>query len=82
MIDITFPHFHNVVAISLQVLDLLDGRLIKFVHGLVADQIHGIAGVISRSPIPETALDFIGCVFFVPVEEIATDTFLAAVALC
>ena len=79
MIDITFPDFHNVVAISLQVLDLLDDRLIKFVHGLVADQIHGIAGVTSRSPIPETALDFIGCMcfFVVPVEEIATDTFLA-----
>ena len=57
------------------------GRTMKFLHGLTADHVHRIAGVTSRTSVPETAVNFVRGVRFlmVPVEQIGADTFLAAV---
>ena len=57
--DVTFPHFHNVVTFAFQVLDLCHGAVVKFLHGFAVDRIHGIAGVTSRTSVPETAVDFV-----------------------
>ena len=80
--DVTFPHFHHIIALTSQVLALCHGAMVKFLHGFVVDRIHGIAGVTFRASVPETAVDLErGMRFFViTVEEIITDAFLAAVA--
>ena len=52
-VDVTFPHFHNVVTFAFQVLDLCHGAVVKFLHGFVVDRIHGIAGVTFWASVPE-----------------------------
>ena len=82
-VDVTFPHFHKVVTFAFQVLDLCHGAVVKFLHGFTtSDRIHGIAGVTSRTSVPETAVDFERgmCFFTVAVEQIVTFAFLATVA--
>ena len=80
--DVAFPHFHDIIALTFQVLDLFYGRTIKFLHGFMIVHVDGIAGVTFRATVLKTALDFVsGMRFFViTVEEIITDAFLAAVA--
>ena len=53
----------------------------KFLPGLAADRVHRIAGVTSGTSVPETTVNFIRgvCFLMVPVEQIGTNTFLAAV---
>ena len=81
-VDVTFPHFHHIVAQASQVLALCHGAMMKFLHGFVVDQIHGIAGVTFRASVPETAVDFERRMrfFLITVEEIIADAFLATVA--
>ena len=59
------------------------GAVVKFLHGFTVDRIHGIAGVTSRTPMPETAVDFersMRFFFVVAVNYIVTFAFLATVA--
>ena len=81
-VDVTFPHFHDVVIFAFQVLDLCNGAVVKFLHGFAADRIHGIAGVTFCTTVPKTTVDFErGMRFFVvAVEQIVTFAFLATVA--
>ena len=81
-VDVTIPHFHNVVTFAFQVLDLRHGAVVKFLHGFAVDRIHGIAGVTSRTSVQETAVDFERGMryFVVAVEQIVTFAFLATVA--
>ena len=81
-VDVTFPHFYNVVTFAFQVLDLCHGAVVTFLHGFVVDRIHGIAGVTFWASVPETAMDFErGMRFFVvAIEQIVTFAFLATVA--
>ena len=44
-VDVTFPHFHHIIAVTSQVLALCQGAMMKFLHGFVIGWIHGIAGV-------------------------------------
>ena len=76
-VDVTFPHIHNVVTFAFQVLDLCHGAVVNFLHGFAID---GIAGVTSRTFVPETAVDLERgmCFFVVAVEQIVTFAFLAA----
>ena len=56
--------------------------MMKLLHRFVVDQIHGIAGITFRASVPETAVD-IECsmrFFVITIEEIITNTFLAAAA--
>ena len=71
-VDVTFPHFHKVVTLAFQVLDVCHGAVVKFLHGFTVDQIHGITGVTSRTSVPKTEVDFErGMRFFmVAVEQI------------
>ena len=80
-INVAFPYFHYIVALAPQVLDLFHGRTMKFLHGVTADRAHCIAGVTSRTSVPETTVDFIRgvCFLMVPVEQIRANTFFAAV---
>ena len=53
----------------------------ELLHGFTADRVHGITGVTSGTPVPETAMDFIRGMGFlvVAVEQIGTNKFLATV---
>ena len=63
-----------------QVFNLFHGGMMKFLHGFVADWVYRIAGITSWTSVLETAVDFVcGMRFFVvAVNQIRTDTFLAA----
>ena len=79
-VDVAFPHFHHIIALTSQVLALCRGAMMEFLHGFVVDRIHGIAGVTFWASVPETAVDFERRMrfFVITVEEIITDAFFAA----
>ena len=81
-VDVAFPYFHDVVALTSQVLDLFHGRTMEFLHGFAIDWVHGITSVTSWTSMPETAVDFVGrvCLFVITVKQIGTNAFLATVA--
>ena len=80
-IDVAFPYFHGVIALTSQIFDLFHCGTMEFLHGFAADQVHGIVGVTSGTSVPKTAVDFIRSMGFlmVAVEQIGTNTFLATV---
>ena len=80
-VDVAFPYFHDVVALTSQVLDLFHGRIMEFLRGFTIDRVHDIASVTFWASVPETAVDFVGRVRFlvVTVEQIETNTFLTTV---
>ena len=59
-INITFPFFHDVVALTSQVLDLFHCGTMEFLYGFTADRVHRIAGETSGTSGPETSVDVIG----------------------
>ena len=81
LVDVTFPHFNDVVTFAFQVLDLCHGAVVKFLHGFTSDRVHCIAGVTFRTTVPETAVDFERCMrfFVVAIEQIVAFAFLATV---
>ena len=81
-VDVAFPYFHDVVALTSQVLDLFHCRTMEFLHGFAIDQVHGIASVTFWASVPETAIDFVRRMGFlvIAVKQIGTNTFLATVA--
>ena len=80
-VDVAFPYFHDVVALTSQVFDLFHGRTMEFLHGFAIDRVHGIASVTSWASVPETAVDFVHGMGFlvIAVEQIGLNTFLATV---
>ena len=44
-IQSAFPHFHDIVTVTFQILGFLNGRLVEFVHGVAIDGVHAIAGI-------------------------------------
>ena len=80
-VDVAFPHFYNIVDLTFQILDLRHGAVVKLLHGFAIDRIHCIAGVTSRTSVPEKAVIFIRRMsfFVVAVKRIVTFAFLAIV---
>ena len=83
-VDVTFPHFHHIIAVMSQVLALCHGAMVKFLHGFVVDRIHGIAGVTFRGSVPETAVDFERRMrfFVITVEEKSPTRFSPPLRAC
>ena len=81
-VDVAFPYFHDLVALTSQVLDLFHGRAMEFLHGFAIVQVHGIMSVTFWASVPETAMDFVRRMGFlvIAVKQIGSNTFLATVA--